>query len=331
MIVVTGGAGFIGSVLIAKLNAHNFNNILIIDKFENQQKWLNLRGLKYSEFLNIDDVNFNTLSQRKIDFIFHMGACSATTETDVDFLMRNNLEFSKKIFNLAIKCQAPIVYASSAATYGDGEQGYSDDHATLSKLLPLNPYGYSKQLFDEWALKQDNISIPWAGIKFFNVFGPHEYHKEEMRSMVNKAYHQIREEKKVKLFKSYKKDCKDGEQLRDFVYVNDVVSILYKLFLHFNDNTTAHSDSGIYNLGTGIERSFKDLMMACFKSLDIKVNIEYIEMPLNIRDQYQYFTKANMDKIDKLFPDFKFMPLEESVDDYIKTYLTQDHPYLRSL
>lgn len=321
MILVTGAAGFIGSALVKKLNDQGMTQLYLVDRLRDTSKWLNLRGLQYEEYIHADEL-FNSENHRifaGLKAIYHLGACSSTTEKNVDFLMKNNVEFSKKLFSFAAQNQVPIVYASSAATYGDGEKGYNDQ--AINGLLPLNPYGYSKQLFDEWVLKQKRFPPAWYGLKFFNVYGPNEYHKGSMRSVVVQAFEQIRDTKKVKLFKSYLPDFKDGEQKRDFVYVKDVVDVMLNLM-------KAGNNSGIYNVGTGVARTFKDLAVATFKAMNIETNIEFIEMPDNLKKQYQYFTEANMTKLSETLPGFKFHSLEEGVGDYVRNYLNTTNPYI---
>ena len=324
MILVTGGAGFIGSVLIRELNNAGRDDVSVVDRLRDTTKWLNLRDAKFNEYVHAD--TFFTpgmeLLHNKIDFIFHIGACSSTTERDVDFLMNNNVNYSKSLWAMALENNIPLVYASSAATYGDGELGYDDDHQKIPKLKPLNPYGWSKQLFDQWVLKRPKSPPRWYGLKYFNVFGPNEYHKNDMRSLVHKGYEQIRETSKIRLFKSHKKGFKDGEQLRDFIYVKDVCKAMLRMM---DKNCTA--ESGIYNIGTGQERSFKDLALATFEAMKIEDSIEYFDMPDSIRNQYQYFTKANMEKFHKNFSDFQFTTLEESVADYVKNYLMNKSRY----
>ncbi len=321
MILVTGGAGFIGSVLVSELNKLGHTDIIIVDRLKDSIKWKNLRGLKYREYLHADEFlsseNEDLFSE--LTCIFHMGACSATTEMDMDYLMKNNVYYSQSLFEIARNHEIPFIYASSAATYGDGELGYSDDHKNIPNLKPLNPYGYSKQLVDEWVLNQKVKPKHWFGVKFFNVFGPNEYHKNEMRSLVHKAYGQILCEGKVKLFKSHKEGFKDGEQLRDFVYVKDVVRAM---ILMMDPKNKTHS--GIYNLGTGKARSFYDLVVATFKALNKEKNIEFIDMPMSIKNQYQYFTEADMKKFHAAFADFKFTALEEAVHDYVVNYLVKE-------
>lgn len=328
MIIVTGAAGFIGSCIVKKLNDEGEHNIICVDRWEQNQKWKNLRGLKYYEFVHADEFIepeiLNSIFDEGVTAVYHMGACSSTTETNVDFLWKNNVEYSQILFRYCSEYDVPICYASSAATYGAGEQGYNDDLATLPMLSPLNPYGYSKQAFDEWVLKQARKPSKWYGVKFFNVYGPQEYHKEGMRSVVHQAFEQINENGKVKLFKSHKPEYKDGEQLRDFVYVKDVVDAMFRLM------TEKHKgDSDIYNLGTGIARSFADLVKATFKSMDKKENIEFIDMPEKLRGQYQYFTEAKMEKLFNALPGFKFKTLEEGVEDYVKNHLLQESPYFK--
>ncbi|MBL7665879.1 MAG: ADP-glyceromanno-heptose 6-epimerase [Bacteriovoracaceae bacterium] len=321
MIIVTGGAGFIGSALIYELNKLKIDNIIIVDRLHKDKRWLNIRGLKYDTFIHADDfLSSNILDNSALKGVFHLGACSATTETDVDYLMKNNVEYSKKIFQACAEKNIPLVYASSAATYGSGEYGYDDSHEVVSKLKPLNPYGYSKQFFDEWVLRQKRKPNKWFGVKFFNVFGPNEYHKGSMASVVFHAHNQIKDTGKVKLFNSYNPEFEDGEQKRDFVYVKDVCLAMLKLM-----NDAKPEASGIYNLGTGVARSFNDLTKATFTAMKKAPKIEYIEMPETLRSQYQYFTQAKMEKFNNLFPDFKFRSLEDAVADYHQHLMQTDH------
>jgi len=320
MIVITGGAGFIGSVLAAEINRKwNRSDLLIVDKFDYKDAWKNLRNIKFEEYIHADEFIdlLDELNLDQIDFIFHMGACSSTTENDVNYLFKNNTEYSKILFEIATDHNIPFLYASSAATYGDGKLGYSDDPRSTKDLQPLNPYGFSKKLFDDFVLKQKKTPSTWAGFKFFNVFGPNEYHKENMCSLVYKAVNQIKESGEVKLFKSHKDGFEDGKQLRDFVYVKDVVELM---LLSARKNKL----KGIFNLGTGKANSFYDLVDFTFKAMDKETNIKYIDMPENIRDQYQYYTQAEMDKLLKIFPEFKFKSLQESVFDYVQNYLLDD-------
>jgi ADP-L-glycero-D-manno-heptose 6-epimerase len=331
MIIVTGAAGFIGSVIVKELNDLGRTDIVIVDHFRDGDKWFNLRGLKYeeiigpSEFLDILPDLDGTRPELEIEAIYHMGACSATTELDMDYLYRNNVLFSKVLFEHCTEFDIPIAYASSAATYGAGEQDYCDEHGGVESLRPLNKYGYSKQVFDEWALRQEDTPSKWYGLKFFNVYGPNEYHKGRMSSVVYQAFNQINDNGRVKLFKSYKEGFKDGEQLRDFVYVKDVVRAMIKLI------TSEHmGKNGIYNLGTGKARSFCDLVKATFTALELEPKIDFIEMPTELRDQYQYFTEASMEKLAKALPDFKFNSLEDGVSDYIQNYLNTANKNLES-
>ncbi len=329
MIIVTGAAGFIGSCLVKKLNDQGREDIICVDRFESDDKWLNLRGLKFSEYIHADEfIQYEVLSsfeKGEIEAVYHMGAISSTTERDVDWLMANNVEYTKVLFAHCTDHDIPICYASSAATYGAGENGYDDDESQISKLMPLNAYGYSKQLVDEWALRQEDTPSKWYGVKFFNVYGPNEYHKGDMSSLVYKAFNQINDCGAVKLFKSYKDKYEDGGQLRDFVYVKDIVEAMVNLV-----NQDHPGSNGIYNLGTGEARSFVDLMKATFKAMDKKENIEFIEMPESLKGQYQYYTQANMNKLAIALPEFKFTPLEDAVKDYVQNHLAQEDQRLNS-
>jgi len=270
MILITGAAGFIGSVIVKALNDLGKEDLILCDHFESGDKWKNLRGLKFDSFVQVEDLFDHpvwTIKGKVLEAIYHMGACSDTTENDMDYLYENNTEFSNQLLALATVKNIPIVYASSAATYGSGELGYSDDHKKISSLRPLNKYGYSKQLTDEWILKQAKKPKVWFGVKFFNVFGPNEYHKGKMSSVVYQGFNQIRENGEVKLFKSHRPDFKDGEQLRDFVYVKDVVRAMIELIAAGKKKNTL---SGIYNLGTGEARSFFDLSRATFAAMDLE-------------------------------------------------------------
>lgn len=312
MIVVTGAAGFIGSKLIKKLNNEGFNSIIAVDKFDNDLKNKNLQNLTISEQVDRADF-FSWLDKNAVavEFIFHIGARTDTTEFDWDILEELNLEYSKKVWLKCIDYQIPLVYASSAATYGLGELGYNDeDEQIIPDLKPLNPYGVSKNEFDKWVLEQEKKPFFWAGLKFFNVYGPHENHKGRMASVIWHAYNQIKASGQMKLFRSHNPDFKDGEQMRDFVYIEDVVNICYFLMYH-------RKNSGIYNLGSGKARTFNDLATAVFDNLNTPVNITYIDTPEDIRDKYQYFTEAKMDKIKSIGYDKEFTTLEEGVKDYV--------------
>ncbi len=318
MILVTGGAGFIGSVLAKTLNELGHTDLVIVDKLGSTAKWKNLRNLKFQEYIHADELfngDYDDLIS-EVDLIFHMGACSSTTEKDMDFLMKNNVAYTQALFRFAATKNIPFIYASSAATYGSGELGYKDSHEQIPSLIAMNPYGYSKQLVDEWVLKEEQKPEHWFGLKFFNVYGPNEYHKDEMRSLVDKSFRQIKTNGLVKLFKSYKPEFRDGEQLRDFIYVKDVVRAMIELA-----DPELASKSGIYNLGTGKARSFIDLANATFKAMGKEPKIEYIDMPEAIRDQYQYYTQADMSKFMQALPDFTFTTLENGVSDYVLNYL----------
>jgi ADP-L-glycero-D-manno-heptose 6-epimerase len=321
MIIVTGGAGFIGSAFIKKLNSENISDILVVDDIQNSSKWKNLVNLKFSDYLNKGDflAQIKANKIKKVTALIHMGACSSTTENNMDFLLENNYRYTQILAQWSLKNKVKFIYASSAATYGNGEKGFSDDQAGLTSLTPINQYGYSKHIFDLWALRE-NLLGKIIGIKFFNVFGPNEYHKDDMRSMVCKAYEQIQSTGKIKLFKSYHPKYPDGGQMRDFVYIKDCVDIMWWLLKSKNVY-------GLYNLGTGQARTWNDLAKAIFSALKIKENIEYIEMPENIKPQYQYFTEAKMQKIQNAGLNHKFSTLEESVQDYVQNYLI-DQKYL---
>ena len=319
MIIITGAAGFIGSALVWRLNQIGKNNIIIVDELGKDEKWKNLVALDFEDFINKDvfiekiESNLNF----KVDAIIHMGANSSTTEKDADHLLNNNFEYTKKLALYCVNKNIRFIYASSAATYGDGGLGFEDDNELCKKLHPLNMYGYSKNLFDTWALKK-NMLDKIAGIKYFNVFGPNEYHKGDMRSVVNKAFVQIKETGKVKLFKSRNKNFKDGEQKRDFIYIKDAVDMT--LFFLNNKNK-----NGLYNVGSGKARTWYDLVTSLFKALDKPAKIEYIDLPDQLADKYQYFTKAKLDKIKKAGYSQKISSLEDGVTDYVKNYLVQNN------
>lgn len=316
-IVVTGAAGFIGSCLTGFLNAKGFNNLILVDDFSREDKKPNLEGKKYSIAIEREQF-FEWLQTNKpeIGFVFHIGARTDTTEFNYAIHQHLNVEYSKKIWDYCTIYQIPLVYASSAATYGAGEFGYKDDHELSHKLKPLNPYGESKNEFDKWVLHQENHPPFWAGLKFFNVYGPNEYHKARMASVIWHSFNQIRTAGKVKLFRSHRPDFKDGEQLRDFVYVKDLLNVCFWLM-----ETSGSTQSGIYNLGTGIARAFRDLVKATFKGMDLEPVIEYIDMPEDIRDKYQYFTEADMSKLKGQGYSTPFHTLEQGVEDYVRHYL----------
>lgn len=317
MIIVTGAAGFIGSCLIAKLNELNFNYIIAVDDFSNEEKNKNLIGKKIKERVERNDF-FQWLDQnnREVEFLFHIGARTDTTEFNKEIFDTLNVNYSKDVWEACVKYQIPLVYASSAATYGLGELGYDDNESEIHLLKPLNPYGDSKNDFDNWALKQEEKPFFWAGLKFFNVYGPNEYHKSRMASVIWHAYRQILSNGSLKLFKSHKPEYQDGEQIRDFIYVKDLVGVCIFLMEH-------RKNSGIYNLGTGKARSFNDLGKSTFTALDRPVQINYIDTPLDIRDKYQYFTEANMKKLIDIGYTKPFYTLEEGVKDYVQNYLVK--------
>jgi len=321
IIVITGAAGFIGSDLVGYLNYYGYTNLLLVDDFSRADKIPNLQGKKFAEKIEREQFFEWLFHHRpKIGFLFHIGARTDTTEFNYAIHQRLNVEYSKKIWHYCTVHNIPLVYASSAATYGLGEFGYNDDHEVVNILKPLNPYGISKNEFDKWVLHQENRPDFWAGLKFFNVYGPNEYHKGRMASVIFHAYNQIKKEGTVKLFKSHRPDFKDGEQLRDFIYVIDVLKICYWFMLH-------HTTSGIYNLGTGKARSFNGLANATFAGLDMKPNIKYIDMPEDIRETYQYFTEANIKKLRSIGYMDTFYSLEKGVGDYVRNYLDKGKYY----
>ncbi len=316
MIVITGAAGFIASNLISKLNSENFKDIILVDDFSKIHKKQNYINKTYTDLVNRNDF-FDWLDKNEkfVQFIFHLGARTDTTEFDKSIFDELNLNYSKKVWTACVKYGLPLIYASSAATYGIGDLGYNDSHEIITKLKPLNPYGESKNNFDIWALNQPKKPYFWAGIKFFNVYGPNEYHKGRMASVVFHSFNQIKQTKKMNLFKSHNKNFKDGEQKRDFIYVKDVIDVLYFLM---NQRKT----SGLFNLGTGKARTFYDLADNVFKSLNIKTDINFIDTPKDIRDKYQYFTEANITKLRNIGYSKKFYSLEEGISDYVKNYLS---------
>ncbi len=314
-IVITGAAGFIGSCLVASMNAQNYNDLILVDDFSRTDKMKNFQSKIYSELIS-RDVFFDWLDHHaaEVDFVFHLGARTDTAEFDVAVFNKLNLNYSKSLWQLCSKHNIPLVYASSAATYGMGEHSYKDDHQIIDQLKPLNPYGESKNDFDKWVIKQEKTPPFWAGFKFFNVYGPNEFHKSRMASVVFHAFHQIGKTAGMKLFKSHHPDFEDGMQLRDFVYVKDVADVLLFMMQH-------QKGSGIYNLGTGKARTFLDLTRATFKAMQVPENISFIDTPLDIRDKYQYFTEAEMSKLRGVGYQANFKTLEEGVDDYVKNYL----------
>ncbi|HNX91509.1 MAG TPA: ADP-glyceromanno-heptose 6-epimerase [Candidatus Omnitrophota bacterium] len=315
MIILTGGAGFIGSCFLAKLNGEGIKDVLVVDHLDGSEKWKNLVGKKFTDYMQKSD--FLELVKEgdipKPEKIVHIGACSSTTCTDADYFLKNNYEYSKILAEWAVSEKVPFLYASSAATYGSGERGYSDDDAKLCDLCPLNMYGYSKQMFDMWVMRNKLINKV-TGFKFFNVYGPNEYHKGEMMSVVCKKFSEVDKEGTIRLFKSYNKEYPDGGQKRDFIYVKDVVDIMFYFF-----RKTAKT--GIFNVGTGEAKTWNDLAGAMFKAVGKKANIQYIEMPEYLRPKYQYFTEADISKLRKAGYKQKFMSFDEAVKDYVTNYL----------
>jgi len=315
MIVVTGGAGFIGSAIVWELNRRGEKKIVIVDELGTDEKWKNLVGLQFEDFVNkqkfIDSINNGPIINA--DAIIHMGANSSTTEKDADHLFNNNYLYTKTLTEFSLKNNIRFIYASSAATYGDGSLGFNDDESKCDILRPLNMYGYSKSMFDIWAVNQDVFS-KIVGLKYFNVFGPNEYHKGDMRSVVHKAFGQVRDTEKVQLFKSGNPKYKDGEQMRDFIYVKDAVNMT----LHFLDNKKIN---GLFNIGAGHARTWNDLVTALFKAMEKPVNIEYIDLPDHLADKYQYFTEANLSKLKSSGYKKEIASLENGINDYVKNYL----------
>ncbi len=319
MIIVTGGAGFIGSALIAELNARQITDILVVDQLGTSGKWKNLRNLSFADYVEKTDLLEMVIAGKldsPVEAVFHLGACSDTTEPDASYLIKNNYEYTKLLAQWATNANIRFIYASSAATYGDGSAGFRDDEENIETLCPLNMYGYSKHAFDLWA-RRAGLLKRIVGLKYFNVFGPNEYHKGHMRSFIVKAFEQINAEGTVRLFKSHEPDYADGEQVRDFVYIKDAVDMT----LYFFDNPQL---SGLYNIGTGEARTWNDLVAAVFVAMRKKPNIKYIDMPDSIRNQYQYFTQADISKLRTAGYDKQTTPLEDAIKDYVQNYLQED-------
>ena len=312
--IVTGGAGFIGSCLVRMLNDRGIEDIYVVDNIGNTDKWKHLVNKKYLGYYHKNEFLEELPGLKNIEGVLHMGACSSTTEQNFDYLYKNNFEYTKQLWNYCTEKKIPFIYASSASTYGDGSQGF-DDKGDITKLAPLNGYGYSKQLFDLWAQKQTEAPKQHVGLKFFNVYGPNEDFKDDMASVVFKSFNQINQTGKVKLFRSHRPDYEDGGQLRDFVYVKDICNIVSWLL-------DSPDVSGLYNVGTGRARSFADLAKATFKAMGVIENIEYIDMPLHLREKYQYYTEAKMEKIHEAGYSGKSYSLDEGVNDYVKQYLS---------
>lgn len=321
MIIVTGAAGFIGSCLIQKLNQENFNYIIAVDDFSNPDKAPNLVGKQIQEYVEREQFfDWLDANYQEVEFLFHIGARTDTTEFDYAIFEHLNVAYSQKIWAKCIEYQIPLVYASSAATYGLGELGYDDNESLIPQLKPLNPYGESKNNFDIWALEQESKPFFWAGLKFFNVYGPNEYHKGRMASVIFHAHRQISQTGGMKLFRSHNPDYTDGGQMRDFVYVKDLVDVCLFLMHH-------RRNSGIYNLGSGIARPFLDLANNTFASMNMPAQIDFIDTPADIRDKYQYYTQANMAKLRSIGYERPFHTLEAGIQDYVQTYL-QSGSYL---
>ncbi len=334
-IIVTGAAGFIGSCMVQFLNELGYTNLILVDEFNRDEKIPNLNDKQFTVEVEREDL-FKWLAQNKpvVDFVIHLGARTDTTEFNYAIHQHLNVEYSQKIWNYCTINNAPLIYASSAATYGDGALGYKDEHALCFDLKPLNPYGISKNEFDKWVLHQEDHPPFWAGLKFFNVYGPNEYHKGRMASVILHSFNQVQQNGLVKLFRSHKEGFKDGEQLRDFVYVKDVVNVIGWMMEKVSrqplavshDSEDSKLTSAIYNLGTGKARSFHDLVAATFNALSLETKIEFIDMPEDIRDKYQYFTEADMSKLKEAGYANAFSSLEDGVGDYVKNYLS-GHKY----
>jgi ADP-L-glycero-D-manno-heptose 6-epimerase len=323
MIVVTGGAGFIGSALVKKLNDEGLNDILIVDSLGSSEKWKNLTNKKFSEYLHKEiflQMVIDEAFGSDIDAIFHLGACTSTTETNAEYMIDNNFNYTRTLAEYALEKDIRFIYASSAAVYGSGKQGFSDDNSVNENLQPLNIYAYSKLLFDQLAIREGADS-KLTGFRFFNVFGPNEYHKADMRSVVLKSFEQIRSSGSVNLFKSYDSNFADGEQKRDFVYVKDCVEVLWWALQN-------KKLSGIYNLGTGQARSWNELTSAVFSALGQESKINYIEMPEELRGKYQYLTQADLSKLRDAGCKLSFTSLEEAIKDYVCGYLANERQIL---
>ncbi|HUX54568.1 MAG TPA: ADP-glyceromanno-heptose 6-epimerase [Williamwhitmania sp.] len=315
MIIVTGAAGFIGSGLVSRLNQEGFNDVVLVDDFSHDEKRQNYEGKSYTTLVDRDAFQeWLQRNHKQVEFVFHLGARTNTAEFDVKVFNKLNLEYSQMVWSACVEFGLPLVYASSAATYGMGEFGYDDDHSVISKLKPLNPYGESKNDFDKWALAQPKKPFFWAGLKFFNVYGPNEFHKGRMASVIFHSFNQISATGKMKLFRSHNPKFTDGGQMRDFVYVKDLCDVMFFLM-------QTRKNSGIYNMGTGTARTFLDLTKATFGAMGVKEDISFIDTPIDIRDKYQYFTEANMAKLRSIGYVKPFTTLEDGVNDYVKNYL----------
>lgn len=321
MIVVTGAAGFIGSCLVSFLNENRFYDLVLVDDFSPESRSHNIEGKRYQSLVDRRGfISWLEQNHRFVQFVFHIGARTDTTEFRTEIFDELNLEYSKQVWEKCVEFGLPLVYASSAATYGMGEHGYSDNHEIVSVLKPLNPYGVSKNEFDKWALLQDRKPYFWAGLKFFNVYGPNEYHKGRMASVIFHACNQIMETGRVKLFRSHNPDFADGGQMRDFIYVKDLIRVCYFLMHH-------RRNSGLYNLGTGKARTFNDLAKAVFDALNKPAQIEFMDTPEDIRDKYQYFTQADISRLRSIGYEDAFYSLEDGVKDYVQNYLINKNLY----
>lgn len=336
LIIVTGAAGFIGSCMVQYLNGQGIENLVLVDDFGVEKKRRNWEAKQYEEVVERHSL-FDWLQQHqpKVNCFLHLGARTDTTEFDYAVHQKLNVEYSQDVWNYCTQNNVPLIYASSAATYGPGDLGYKDDHELIFRLEPLNPYGISKNEFDKWAVTQETTPPFWAGLKFFNVYGPNEYHKARMASVIFHSYNQIQKDGVVKLFKSHRPEFEDGKQLRDFIYVKDVVKVIAWMMNEVNEKFKSPSSvnsqlspgnfaSGLYNLGTGKARTFVDLVNATFAGIDRDPNIEFIDMPEDIRDRYQYFTEADMQKLRSAGYAEPFSSLEEGVEDYVRNYLSKD-------
>jgi len=321
MIVVTGAAGFIGSYVVGKLNREGFKDIVLVDKYDDPLKFQNYQTKEYTEMIDRDQF-FDWLdgNEKFVQMIIHMGARTDTVGQEPEIYQQLNLEYSQKIWKACIQYGLPLVYASSASTYGDGQFGFSDDHSIIPELRPLNLYAQSKHDFDRWALEQTEQPYFWAGLKFFNVFGPNEYHKNRMASVIFQAYNTILETDKMNLFRSHHPDFKDGEQARDFIYVEDVAKVILFFMNH-------RKDSGIYNVGTGVARTYLSLTKAVFNSMKVAENVGYMDTPEDLQGKYQYFTCANIQKLRSIGYSEPFYSLEDGIDDYVINYLISGNHY----